>query len=123
VLESKRMQLEEYERSEAEARRLDQVLDKALNRVKPIDSDGEVDSPPGEGSGLPQQSQSTPDLSAPSMATSRSMTKSSSGSLGFLGALTHTVQSLVDTDPEASRRNSIGKTRELIAHVSHVGDP
>lgn len=124
VLDNKRTQLEDLERSELEAKRLDTALDRALNRVKAIDSDGEIDHSPPLGTDVPSSmSQSLPsDSLAPpaddssTLATSRSMNKSTS-SLGFLGALSHTFHSVVDVDPESTRRSGIGKTRETIAHV------
>ena len=45
---------------------------------------------------------------------------SKSGSLGFLGALTHTFHNVIDVDPESTRRAGIGKTRENIAQVSQL---
>lgn len=39
---------------------------------------------------------------------------------GLLGALSHTFHGIVDSDPEMSRRNSIGKTRESITEVSPI---
>lgn len=113
VLDGKRAHLDELERSETEARRLDTALDRALNRVKPIDSDGEVSSPSDSTSPPAPTQQPQDNLS--SSRTSTSMSKS--GSLGFLGALSHTLQTVIDVDPESSRRSNITKTRELISQL------
>lgn len=107
LLESKRTSLEELERSELEAQR----LDKALNRVRLVDSD------------LPTSPTATTQEAAPLNTRSSSNTSSApmqqrkTGGSGLLGAISHTWQGIVDVDPEATRRNSIGKTRESIHEV------
>ncbi|KAK4698643.1 sorting nexin-41/42, partial [Phenoliferia sp. Uapishka_3] len=103
LLESKRVVLEELERSEQEAQRLEQ----ALARVRVMGDDGGVEralpapTPPPVGTGT-----------GSSLVQSGTLPRRSGG--GLLGALTHTFHGIVDADPEMSRRNSIGKTREAI---------
>lgn len=108
LLESKRAVLEELERSEVEARR----LEKALERVRIMGDDG------GTERALPSPTTSLAgELTAPPgmVGASGALPRRSGG--GLLGALTHTFHGMVDADPEASRRNSIGKTTESIQEV------
>lgn len=110
-LETKKITLEELERSEMEARRLDQALDRALTRGKRGERPGETDN---EVLGA-----SHSDLSSSQSARSQASTvapaaPSGGGRFGFLGALSHTLNGIVDSDPDMTRRNTIGKTREQI---------
>lgn len=114
-MEAKKVTLEDLERSEMEARRLDQALSRAL-------------SPPqrstDESTGLNTGAQSsTSDANVADSTSSvgmqssqlRKSTSSSGGSrFGFLSALGHTLNGMVDNDPETTRRNNIGKTRDTI---------
>ncbi|GAA5958855.1 hypothetical protein JCM3765_000758 [Sporobolomyces pararoseus] len=113
LLESKRSTLEELERSELEAQR----LAKALERVRVVGDDGssegaltasEGNSPTALGSNQAEH-QPLPPLPP---STTGSVGRKSGG--GLLSALSHSVKGFVDSDPEASRRNTISKTREQI---------
>jgi len=46
--------------------------------------------------------------------------RAASSSFGFLGALGHTFHGIVDVDPEATRRSSIGKTKDAIAQLEEA---
>ncbi|GAA5881077.1 hypothetical protein JCM5296_006476 [Sporobolomyces johnsonii] len=119
LLESKRASLEELERSEREAQR----LEKALERVRIVNDDGGSERAVPSGSNSPTlgsteghgdraaEATGSPPL-PPLPSSSGSVSRRSGG--GLLSALSHSVKGLVDSDPEASRRNSIGKTREQI---------
>lgn len=102
LLEVKKSSLEELERSELEAQR----LEKALERVRIVSEDGNSTErviPRGE--------------EGPVGAGSVALGGAKKGGFGLLGALSHTFHGMVDVDPESSRRNSIGKTRESIQEV------
>ncbi|GAA99121.1 uncharacterized protein L969DRAFT_103164 [Mixia osmundae IAM 14324] len=119
VLETKRVQLEELERTEAEARRLDSALDRASSRVRPLDSQGEVEHSSRASEEGPQD-EANNDLASSAMHGRTDSTSSASrraGSFGFLGSLSHSIQNIMDNDPEATRRNSIGKTQDTIAQL------
>ncbi|EGU11239.1 Sorting nexin-41 [Rhodotorula toruloides ATCC 204091] len=115
LLESKRGTLEELERSELEAQR----LEKALERVRIVTEDGGSDravSPPSGSSPVGAAAESGAQAPLPPLP-------SSSGSLapqpakrggGLVSALKHSVKGLVDSDPESTRRSTISKTREQI---------
>jgi len=89
-------------------------------------------SNPTLNSEIPQASPSAPSQ-MPQSVTARTLNNSSSISTssgrthtpsssysGFLGAITHTFQSVMDTDPEATRRNNMGRLREQIVLVSEA---
>lgn len=140
LLESKRATLEELERSELEAQR----LEKALERVRIVNDDGGSDravSPTnanastsatttgfvgaaaeGGGGGIgahapPGQQPHAPLPPLPSSSGALPPAPPVRKSGGLVSALRHSVKGLVDSDPEATRRSSIGKTREQINQV------
>jgi hypothetical protein len=139
-LTKKKALLESLERSEAEARRIDQYLsnstaglprrstssarDSAPQRrensqedTASIDSDfppthGDHGSPPSAAQGAPQQDGSSP-----------AHRKNSSGNFitnRIFGRISHAVHGVVDVDPERTRRDLIGKTREQIGQLEQA---
>ncbi|BGP56671.1 Sorting nexin, cytoplasm-to-vacuole targeting pathway/endosomal sorting [Rhodotorula sphaerocarpa] len=135
LLESKRATLEELERSELEAQR----LEKALERVRIVNDDGNSDravSPPqgqttspgligsaaegGGGATSQQQQQQAPLPSLPSSSGALPSPPLARRGGGLVSALRHSVKGLVDADPEATRRSSIGKTREQINQLDEA---
>ncbi|GAA5894234.1 hypothetical protein JCM6882_007608 [Rhodosporidiobolus microsporus] len=120
LLENKRSHLEDLERSELEVQR----LEKALERVRVLNDEGGSEravSPAVSGNGSPTEPsgvQAAGSAALPPLPSSSSMhlpppaPRRSGG--GLFSALSHSVKGLVDSDPEATRRNSIGKTREQI---------
>lgn len=109
LLESKRGTLEELERSELEAQR----LEKALERVRIVGDDGGTErAVPRETGGGGEGAAAAP---LPPLPAAGSSARRSGG--GLLGALSHTFHGIVDVDPEATRRNTITKTRESINQV------
>ncbi|GAA5992497.1 hypothetical protein JCM11641_001914 [Rhodosporidiobolus odoratus] len=117
LLDSKRANLEELERSELEVQR----LEKALERVRVLNDEGgserAVSPAPAENGVAAAGSAPLPPLPSSSSlhslpAAAQAPRKSAGG--GLFSALSHSVKGLVDSDPEATRRNTIGKTREQI---------
>ncbi|EUC59640.1 sorting nexin-41 protein, partial [Rhizoctonia solani AG-3 Rhs1AP] len=53
----------------------------------------------------------------PSRATGPIHRRGGSGAKGFLNALSHSFQGIMDVDPEAARRNGISRTKDGIAQV------
>ncbi|KDQ61603.1 hypothetical protein JAAARDRAFT_31064 [Jaapia argillacea MUCL 33604] len=140
ALEAKKEALEELEKSEREARRLDEALGK-----------GRVTGPGGTSAGggdlstsAPPRMQSAGDEAeeteaeggagkvAESEVTERQRDPYSSylpphpgpnpvkrraPGMGFLNALTYTLHGMIDADPETARRSGIGKTRETIGQL------
>ncbi len=141
-LEKKRTLLDQLERSESEARRIEQYLSSSQQLSPPpkrstslrepptyqrregnqedtesIDSDfppthGDFPpSTPEAGQGVPERSTS---ISHKKMPSSNSITNR------IFGPLRHAVQGVVDVDPERTRRDTIGKTRESIGHLEQA---
>lgn len=139
-LTKKKALLESLERSESEARRIDQYLSNSTaglprrslssardpapqRRENPqedtasIDSDfppthGDPSSPPSAVQGAPQQEGSPP-----------AHRKNSSGNFitnKIFGRISHAVHGVVDVDPERTRRDLIGKTRESIGQLEQA---
>lgn len=120
-LEAKRDQLEELEKSEREAKRLEEALGRG-----PVDgmsssriARGSEEGPGGESeSEEPQQSvqdsQSSylPPHPGPNPARRRAP------GMGFLSALSYTLHGMMDVDPATARRNGISKGRETISQVN-----
>lgn len=141
-LEKKRALLESLERSEAEAKRLEQHLSGAglshpgpvRNRStssssqrsgghdrRPEEDTASIDSdfPPTHGEQPPSSSQGTPETS--SISPTSSHKKSPSGNFvtnKLFGPITHAFRGMADVDPERTRRDQIGKTRESLHQVS-----
>ncbi|ESZ93527.1 hypothetical protein SBOR_6069 [Sclerotinia borealis F-4128] len=137
-LAKKRALLEQLERSETEAKRIDQYLTSSGTanvprrstssareppqgrRESPHDDTASIDSdfPPTHGDtpsasqGIPQQEEIPP--------THR---KSSSGNFitnKIFGRISHAVHGVVDADPERTRRDQISKTREAISQLEQA---
>ncbi|EGN92207.1 hypothetical protein SERLA73DRAFT_191464 [Serpula lacrymans var. lacrymans S7.3] len=112
-LESKRELLEDYEKSEREAKRLEEALNRG--RVSGVQSEPgprnarsrspDADEPEEPSSAYlpPHPGPTPPRRRAPGMA--------------FLSALSYTLHGMMDVDPETARRNGISKTRETISQL------
>lgn len=141
-LSKKRALLDQLERSEAEARRIDQYLsnsqvispprrststrdsstpqhrrDGSQEDTASIDSDfppthGDLSSAPSAKIGAPERGSSSPGHKK--AASSNSITNK------IFGPIRHAVQGVVDVDPERTRRDTIGKTRESIGHLEQA---
>lgn len=142
-LAKKRALLDQLERSEAEARRIDHYLSGSQQIQSPRRSnsardpsggrqhhrDGsqedtasiDSDFPPthGDYSSVPSAKNGPPERSVPSQGH-RKMPSSSSITNKIFGPLRHAVQGVVDVDPERTRRDTITKTRESIAQLEQA---
>lgn len=148
-LAKKRAQLEQLERSEAEAQRIEQYLASGgrpsenirrstssgrreqynPDRNKPQqhndphhDDNVSIDSdfPPTHDSSAP----SAPQGQGVPPSEERTPSKKSGGgnfiTNKIFGRISHAVHGLADVDPEKSRRDNIGKTKESIAHLEEA---
>ena len=139
-LVTKRQLLEGLEKSEQEAKRIDQYLSntgppsntpKRSTSIRGIRSDtrqegdqSSIDSdfPPthSDSPSLPPGGDTDSDPSSPSRARSKSQ-----GGGGFVankifGRISHAVHGIVDVDPERTRRDQIGKTKESLVHLEQA---
>ncbi|KAK3940535.1 sorting nexin-41 [Diplogelasinospora grovesii] len=153
-LNKKRALLDQLERSEAEARRIDQYLSSSQQIQPPpkrstsvressastqqqqqyqhrrdgsggddtasIDSDfppthaGDYSSAPSAKIGAPERSVASSSPGHKKAASGNSITNK------IFGPIRHAVQGVVDVDPERTRRDTIGKTRESIGQLEHA---
>lgn len=141
-LDKKRALLQQLEQSEQEARRIELYLsgnqqgspapkrsaslkdasgqhrrDAGQDDTESIDSD----FPPthGDQSVTPSASQGLPERSA-SVPSHRKLPSGNSITNKIFGPIRHAVQGVVDVDPERTRRDTIGKTRETIGQLEQA---
>ncbi|KAH7873006.1 uncharacterized protein C8R40DRAFT_1051298 [Lentinula edodes] len=111
ALEAKREQLEELEKSEHEARRLEAALGGRSTVSLPSSPDQE---PTEEESSIQTHSASyVPPHPGPNPARRNARAPG----MGFLNALSYTLHGMMDVDPETARRNGISKTKETISQL------
>ncbi|KAH6850128.1 hypothetical protein B0I37DRAFT_370818 [Chaetomium sp. MPI-CAGE-AT-0009] len=129
--------LDQLERSEAEARRIDQYLSGTQQPQPPRKSTGsreaqshrrdgsnedtasiDSDFPPTHGdlASAPSANIGTPERS-PAGPSHRKAPSAASITNKIFGPLRHAVQGVVDADPEKTRRDTITKTRESIVQL------
>lgn len=122
-LASKREQLDELEKSEREARRLEEALGRGRvqrssslpGRAAPGGNEGEDEEGQGEEEQDHPTQQSLPSLPPhPGPSTVR---KRAPG-MGFLSALSYTLSGMMDSDPESARRNAISRNKEVTSQVA-----
>lgn len=146
-LEKNKTRLEQLERSEMEAKRIEQYMTSSginssqyapkrsassgSNRNRPASSEGDnasVDSdfppsagqPPSaeQGGAQHEQSYSSPPASPAANGTHR---RGPSGVMKkMFGGLTHAIQGVTDQDPERARRDALGKTKENLVHLEQA---
>jgi hypothetical protein len=137
-LAKKRALLESLERSETEAKRIESYLTSSganniprrsnssardsSRRETNQDDTASIDSdfPPthGDSSSTPSASQGSPEEQSTPVHR-----KSSSGNFitnRIFGRISHAVHGVVDVDPERTRRDAIGKTRESIGQLEQA---
>lgn len=146
-LDKKRTSLDSLERSEMEARRIEQYLNSSSPPPKRSMSTGsnagkqrnpardalprraeddtasiDSDFPPTLGQNAPSASQGAPQPE-PVSPTTNAHRRGTSGNFitnKVFGRLTHALHSVTDADPERARRDQIGKTRESLVQVSNL---
>ncbi|CAI2168127.1 14682_t:CDS:2 [Funneliformis geosporum] len=124
TLEKQRLNLETLENSEQEAKRLEEALtkergirDNSVPNTQPNPDGENNENLIGENDQAEEQSQNGDLLSLPEEPKSHQ--KRRSGSKLF-SVLSHTIHGIIDVDPEATRRNSIGKTRDSIIQLEEA---
>lgn len=121
ALVAKREQLEELEKSEREARRLEEALGRGRvqrssslpGRPTSEEGDKNDDDEQEEEQDQPTQ-QSLPSLPPhPGPSTVRRRAPG----MGFLSALGYTLSGMIDSDPESARRNAISRNKETTSQL------
>lgn len=114
-LEAKREQLEELEKSEREAKRLEEALGRGrasgLDQSPSLSGNDDTEPPQETGSPRPVEPTYLPPHPGPSPARRRAP------GMGFLNALSYTLHGMMDVDPVTARRNGISKARENISQL------
>lgn len=140
-LNKKRALLDQLEHSEAEARRIEQYLSGSQTITSPhrrpsttqepasrhqregSQDDAESfdsDFPPTHGvSSAPSAKQGAPERT-PSAPVHRKMPSGNSITNKIFGPIRHAIQGVADVDPERTRRDLIGKTRESIGQLEQA---
>ncbi|KAL0953491.1 hypothetical protein HGRIS_004721 [Hohenbuehelia grisea] len=133
ALEAKRDQLEDLEKSEREARRLEDALGKGRTNgygaPKAPEQEGAegAEAHQGEQDENVARAEEPQDTAAAGGSTSPYLPphpgpnpakrKTRTPGMGLLNALSYTLHGMMDVDPETARRNSITKTRETISQL------
>jgi len=119
-LQAKREQLQDLERHEREAARLEEALGRA--------SRGGASSAPGttpiEAEAEEETTTTTKSMPALPPHPGPNPARKKTPGMGLINALSYTLHGMIDADPEAARRSSISKTREAISQLEdalHLG--
>ncbi|KAL2752659.1 hypothetical protein ACRALDRAFT_1052437 [Sodiomyces alcalophilus JCM 7366] len=135
-LNRKKALLEDLERSEAEARRIEQYLSNTTQLSPPKrptslreppsphrenEDTASIDSdfPPTHGEPAPSAGQGVPQTSS-SPPGHRKAPSGNSITNRIFGPIRHAIQGVADVDPERTRRDLIGKTRESIEQLQQA---
>lgn len=143
-LEKKHTMLEQLERSEAEAKRIEQYMSSSgmqntprrsassashseRSRQPREEDNNSVDSdfPPNtRSSSVPTAQQGEPGSdeyqSSPPPANGSHKRATSGVANKLFGRLTHAIQGVTDADPERARRDALGKTKESLSHLGEA---
>lgn len=135
-LAKKRATLDSLERSEAEAQRIEQYLSNggrpesmrrsmSSGREAPSRRDAHQEETESIDSDFPPTHDGTPPSAQQGIPEDRNLSHKKSSSGNFItnkifGRISHAVHGLADVDPEKSRRDNIGKTREAIGHLEQA---
>ncbi|TRM65203.1 hypothetical protein BD626DRAFT_488020 [Schizophyllum amplum] len=129
ALEAKREQLEDLDKSEREARRLEEALKRGRSSGTSVRSpsrsaegsqqdEAGAEDPAGEAAQHPPPPQDpTASYLPPHPGPNPAARRSRAPGMGLLSALSYTLHGMMDVDPETARRNSITKTRENISQL------
>jgi sorting nexin-41/42 len=124
TLEKQKFNLEVLEKSEQEAKRLEEALTKGRG-IQDTPIQNTQSNPDGENNeniigenGQHNEHSQNGDLITYSGGPKYHQKKRSGSKL--FSVLSHTIHGIMDVDPEATRRNSIGKTRDTIIQVSFI---
>ncbi|XP_006462065.1 hypothetical protein AGABI2DRAFT_206241 [Agaricus bisporus var. bisporus H97] len=128
ALINKRESLDELERSEHEARRLEEALGRGRPSASPsqLDQQQAASTPSspeiiGEEEanehGVEREQASSWPALPPHPGPNPTRRRSRTPGMGILNALSYTLHGMMDVDPETARRNTITKTRESISQL------
>jgi len=127
ALEARHESLNELEKSEREAKRLEQALERGRARsvvestpvgTEPASPDSveEVAANTSSGEEGNQQDENPASVYLPPHPGPSPVRRRAPG-MGLLNALSYTIHGMMDADPESARRSGISKTRETISQL------
>jgi len=125
-LEARREALTELEKSEREAKRLEDALQRGRARSVSAPASGSPTSPiaddnvKDDSAGVEEEGNEQPDDPASVFLPPHpgpSPVKRRAPGMGLLSALSYTLHGMMDADPESARRSGISKTRETISQL------
>ena len=129
ALESRRESLTELEKSEREAKRLEEALERGRTRSLAASAPASISTSPtspvppddigtntDQGGEEDEQDESPGSVFLPPHPGPSPVKRRAPG-MGLLSALSYTIHGMMDTDPESARRSGISKTRETISQV------
>ena len=131
ALELRRESLDELEKSEREAKRLEEALERGRARslAAPASAPASISTSPtspvppddigtntDQGGEEHEQDESPGSVFLPPHPGPSPVKRRAPG-MGLLSALSYTIHGMMDTDPESARRSGISKTRETISQV------
>ncbi|KAH0494239.1 hypothetical protein TgHK011_000866 [Trichoderma gracile] len=121
-LNKKRALLDQLERSEAEARRIEQYLSNSQQISPPPKRSASVREAPTQHrrDGSQEDTESIDSDFPPTHGDFPKMPSTNSITNKIFGPIRHAVQGVVDVDPERTRRDTIGKTRESIIQLEQA---
>jgi sorting nexin-41/42 len=121
AIEAKKEQLEDLEKSEREARRLESALNRrSLNQGSVLTDEGsDANRKDGDEAGEQQQQPEDREQQVYTSSQPSSPRRRGSG-LGLLNAISYSLHGMMDVDPETARRNSITKTRESLSQARNM---
>jgi hypothetical protein len=115
-LESKRERLDDLEKSEREARRLEDALGRGRSSsIRPPSQSPTRHE--GEEGHIDDAEEPREAYLPPHPGPNPARRKPSSPGMGLFNALSYTLHGMMDVDPEMARRNGISNTRETISSV------
>ena len=119
ALVAKREQLEELEKSEREARRLEEALGRGRVRRSSSMSGRAAPEGGGDEDGQEEEQDHPTQQSLPSLPPhpNPSPVRRRAPGMGFLSALGYTLSGMIDSDPETARRNAISRNKETTSQV------
>uniref|UniRef100_U9V033 PX domain-containing protein n=1 Tax=Rhizophagus irregularis (strain DAOM 181602 / DAOM 197198 / MUCL 43194) TaxID=747089 RepID=U9V033_RHIID len=121
TLEKQKFNLEVLEKSEQESKRLEEALvkDRGIQDTSIQSTQSNLDGESNENTIGENGHHHEHSQNGDSLTITKSHQKRRSGSKLF-SVLSHTIHGIMDVDPEATRRNSIGKTRESIIQLEEA---
>lgn len=118
ALEHKRELLDEYEKSEREAKRLEEALSRGrVNGLRSPSSPAEPEEGQNQAQGEAEAEVEEPGSAYLPPHPGPNPYKRRAPGMGLLNALSYTLHGMMDVDPETARRSGISKTRETISQV------